>query len=84
MNNGITAYFEDVELYEEYDGYFCSLPDFITMFRKAAINLIKNFKNRNHSKTAVSNIMFECLMDPLMITRVIGEHGFPCPVSEPT
>jgi len=30
-NNGITEYFEDVELEEEYDGYFCSVPDVITI-----------------------------------------------------
>ena len=46
----------------------------LNMFRKAAINLIKNFKNHNNSKTAISNIMFECLMDPLMISRVIFEN----------
>ena len=46
----------------------------LNMFRKAAINLIKNFKNRNNSKTAISNIMFECLMDPQMIMRVIREN----------
>lgn len=46
----------------------------LNMFRKAAINLIKNFKKRNDSKTAISNIMFECLMNPLMIMRVIGEN----------
>ena len=46
----------------------------LNMFRKAAIILIKNFKKRNDSKTAISNIMFECLMNPLMIMRVIGEN----------
>ena len=46
----------------------------LNMFRKAAINLIKNFKSRNNSKTAISNIMFECLMDTHMILRVVGEN----------
>ena len=46
----------------------------LNMFRKAAINFIKNFKNRNNSKAAISNIMFECLMDPQMILRVIFEN----------
>ena len=35
---------------------------------------VVNFKNRNNSKTAISNIMFECLMDPQMIMRVIREN----------
>ena len=50
------------------------LQQSLNMFRKAAINLIKSFKSRYHSKTAISNIMFECLMEPQMITRVIGEN----------
>ena len=46
----------------------------LNMFKKAAINLIKNFKNRNNSKTAISNIIFECLMDSQTILRVISEN----------
>ena len=46
----------------------------LNMFRKSAINLIKSFKMRNNSRTAISNIMFECLMDPQTILRVIGEN----------
>lgn len=46
----------------------------LNMFRKAAINLIKNFKSCNNSKTAISNIMFECLMNPEMILRIIFEN----------
>ena len=46
----------------------------LNMFRNAAINLIKNFKSRNNSKTAISNIMFECLMDTQMILRVVGQN----------
>ena len=46
----------------------------LNMFRKAAINLIKNFKNRNNSKAAISKLMFECLMEPQMISRVIFEN----------
>lgn len=30
-NNGITEYFEEVELREEYDGYFCSIAEVITI-----------------------------------------------------
>lgn len=43
------------------------------VFRKSAINFIISFKTRSRSKTAVSNIMFECLMDPQMILEVIVE-----------
>ena len=54
----------------------------LNMFRKAAINLIKNFKLRNNSKTAISNIMFECLMDPQLIWRVAFENWFPCEIDK--
>ena len=30
-NNGITEYFEDIETKEEYDGYFCRIPEIITI-----------------------------------------------------
>ncbi len=30
-SNGITEYFEEVELYEKYNGYFCSVADVITI-----------------------------------------------------
>ena len=30
-NNGIREYFEEVELYEEYDGYFYSVADVKTI-----------------------------------------------------
>ena len=46
----------------------------LNMFRKAAINLIKRFKTRNNSKTAISKLMFECLIEPQMISKVIFEN----------
>jgi len=46
----------------------------LNMFRKAAINLIMQFKARNNSKQAISNVMFDCLLDPVIILRVIGEN----------
>ena len=42
MNNGITEYFEDVELYEEYDGYFCSVSDIITIAILGSICGLRN------------------------------------------
>lgn len=43
-NNGITEYFEEVELYEEYDGYFCSVADVITIVILGSICGLKNVK----------------------------------------
>ena len=42
MNNGITEYFEDVELYEEYNGYFCSVADVITIAILGSICGLRN------------------------------------------
>ncbi len=39
----------------------------LNMFRKAAINFIKQFKSQTNSTRAVSNIMFDCLLDPKLI-----------------
>jgi len=41
-NNGITEYFEEVELEKEYDGYFCSVPDAITIGILGSICGLKN------------------------------------------
>ena len=46
----------------------------LNMFRKAAINLVKHFKKSKNSKIAISNIMFECLMNPQMIMRLFWEN----------
>lgn len=46
----------------------------LNMFRKIAINLVKQFKLRNNSSQAISNLMFECLLDSTMILRIIGEN----------
>lgn len=42
--NGITEYFEEVELTEEYDGYFCSVADVITIVILGSICGLKNVK----------------------------------------
>ena len=44
MNNGITEYFENVELTKEYDGYFCKISDVITISILGCICGLKNIK----------------------------------------
>ena len=46
----------------------------LNMFRKAAINPIKLFKERTKTKRAISNIMLDCLIDSNCIVRVVGEN----------
>lgn len=46
----------------------------LNIFRKAAINLIKDFKSRTNSKKAVSKIMLGCLLDTENILSVLDEN----------
>lgn len=46
--NGITEYFEEVELTEEYDGYFCAVPEAITIAILGSICGLKNVSQIHH------------------------------------
>lgn len=46
----------------------------LNMFRKAAINIIKQFKSRTESRKAISNIMLDCLLDHSRIVRIIDKN----------
>lgn len=43
----------------------------LNMLRKAAINLIKRYKERAESKRAISKIMFDCLLNPYFISDIL-------------
>ena len=43
----------------------------LNILRKAAINLIKLFKSDTQSKNAISKIMFDCLLEPRNILRIL-------------
>lgn len=43
-NNGISEYFEEVETKEEYNGYFCRIPEIITITILGSICGLKNVK----------------------------------------
>ena len=46
----------------------------LNMFRKSAVNLVKQFKTRNNSKQPISHIMFQCMLDSNIISRVVVEN----------
>lgn len=55
---------------------FCRVEDSnvqqnLNMLRKFAINQIKIYKERSTSKRAISKIMFDCLLDPSNISKII-------------
>jgi predicted transposase YbfD/YdcC len=57
---------------------FCRVEDKdiqknLNIVRKIALNVIKDFKNRTNSKLAISNIMFDCLLDPHMILKLLTQ-----------
>ncbi|WP_242843406.1 ISAs1 family transposase [Ruminococcus albus] len=68
MNNGITEYFEDIELYEEYDGYFCSIPDIITIAILGSICGLRNI-NQIH-QWATNDRVSEFLKEKFGIDHV--------------
>lgn len=43
-NNGITEYYEEIETTEEYNGYFCRIPEVITIAILGSICGLKNVK----------------------------------------
>ena len=51
-----------------------AVQEHLNMFRKATINIIKQFKMKTASKKAVSKIMLDCLIDSDAILKVIGEN----------
>mgnify|MGYP004531831409 CR=1 FL=1 len=67
-NNGITEYFEEVELYEEYDGYFCSVADVITIVILESICGLKNVKQIH--QWAASDRVSEFLKEEFGINHV--------------
>lgn len=57
---------------------FCRVEDSnvqqnLNMARKAALNMVKLYKKRTAQKLPLSNIMFNCLLDPETILYVLGE-----------
>ncbi len=57
---------------------FCRVADRyiqqnLNMARKAALNMIKLYKKRTAQKLPLSNIMFNCLLEPKTILYVLGE-----------
>lgn len=45
----------------------------LNMARKAALNMVKLYKKRTAQKRPLSNIMFNCLLEPETILYVLGE-----------
>ncbi|MCI9072201.1 MAG: ISAs1 family transposase [Lachnospiraceae bacterium] len=43
----------------------------LNMLRKAALNLIKQYKERAGSKRSMSKIMFDCLLNPYVISEIL-------------
>lgn len=67
-NNGITEYFEEVELYKEYDGYFCSVSDIITIAILGSICGLRNVHQIH--QWAVSDKVSKFLKEKFGISHV--------------
>ena len=58
---------------------FCRVEDKniqqnLNMLRKLALNIIKQYKSSYKSKKAISNVMFDCLLDCTSLLKVIYEN----------
>lgn len=58
---------------------FCRIEDKsvqqnLNMFRKVALNIVKQYKMTTNSKKAISKIMFDCLLDCTKLIKVIDEN----------
>ena len=69
MKKGITEYFEDVELYEEYDGYFCSMADVITIAILGSICGLRNIHQIH--QWAANDRVSEFLKEKFGIDKII-------------
>ena len=46
----------------------------LNIFRKVAINNVKVYKEKVKPKISLSNIMFDCLMNPILLKIVLIEN----------
>ena len=67
-NNGITEYFEEVETEEEYKGYFCRIPEVITIVILGCMCGLKNVKQIH--QWASNGIVSEFLKEKFGISHV--------------
>jgi hypothetical protein len=44
----------------------------LNIIRKIVLNALRLFKEKTKSKAAFTHIMLDCLIDPLLILRVLG------------
>ena len=51
-----------------------TIQENVNLLRKFALNMIKQFKDRTSSKRPISKIMFDCLLDPLAMIRVLSQN----------
>ena len=46
----------------------------LNLLRKFALGMIKQYKSKTTPKRAFSKLMFDCLLDPNMILRVLAQN----------
>lgn len=75
-NNGITEYFEEVELTEEYNGYFCNVSEVITI---AILGCMCGLRNVNQiHQSAASDRVSEFLKEKFGINHVPCYYWIMC------
>lgn len=75
-NNGVTEYYEEVETTKEYDGYFCSIPEVITIVILGSICGLKNLKQIH--QWAANDRVSEFLKEEFGINHVPCYYWITC------
>ena len=75
-NNGITEYFEEVEITKEYDGYYYSVPEAITIVILGSICGLKNISQIH--QWAESDRVSEFLKEKFAINRIPSYYWLLC------
>ena len=76
MNNGITEYFEEVEIIKEYDGYYYSVSEAVTIVILGSVCGLKNVSQIH--QWAESERVSEFLKEKFEINRIPSYYWLLC------
>ena len=51
-----------------------TIQENMNLLRKFTLGMIKQYKSKTASKQALSKLMFDCLLDPNIILRVLSQN----------
>ena len=73
-NNGITEYFEEVEITKEYDGYYYSISEAITIVILGSICGLKNISQIKRQNTGIFKGEIPNRAYPLLLLAAVSDE----------